>query len=245
MSKFFDLLRHAEEERESRPVRSGGFVAGSGNHGAPDDKGSLPEEVALVQRVFMVCREDVPHVVAFSGAEGGDPSSSVCARAGEILAAQKTGTVCLVDANPYTRLLGQHFGADGEPGFVDAIFQGTSLSGLAREMPPGNLWLLGSGSGAFRGPVILTFDRIKSCLSELRAQFDYVLIDAPPVNAYADVLSIGQLADGVILVLRLNSTRRESALSAKANLLASRVRLLGAVLTDRTFPIPDRIYRRL
>jgi Mrp family chromosome partitioning ATPase len=211
----------------------------------PVGKGLPQEEVALVQRLFITPGESAPRAVVFCGVEDGDLSSNVCARAGEILAAQQAGKVCLVDANPYASSLGHHFGADGEPGFVDAIFQQNTAHTLAREMPPGNLWLLGIGTEAFRRQVNFTFDRLKNCLSNLRAEFGYVLIDAPPVNIYADILSIGKVADGVIIVLKSNSTRREAALRAKTSLTAANVKLLGAVLTDRTFPIPDSIYRRI
>jgi len=49
----------------------------------------------------------------------------------------------------------------------------------------------------------------------------------------------------VVLVLEANATRRVAALSAKEALEAAGVRLLGTVLNDRTFPIPEKLYRKL
>ncbi len=80
---------------------------------------------------------------------------------------------------------------------------------------------------------------------ELRSEFDYVLIDAPPVNLYADAIILGGLADGAILVLESDVTRREAARKAKETLEGAEVRLLGAILNKRTFPIPESIYRKL
>jgi len=82
-------------------------------------------------------------------------------------------------------------------------------------------------------------------MKELRAEFDYVLVDAPPVNLYADAILLGQLADGVVLVVQANSTRRETARKVKETLQAAKVNLLGTVLDKRTFPIPEPFYRRL
>jgi len=56
---------------------------------------------------------------------------------------------------------------------------------------------------------------------------------------------LGQGTDGVVLVLEANVTRRVAALSAKESLEAAGVRLLGTVLNNRTFPIPDKLYRNL
>jgi len=82
-------------------------------------------------------------------------------------------------------------------------------------------------------------------LSELRKNFTYVLIDAPPINAYADATLLGRMADGMVMILEANTTRREAARRAKDSLDAAGIRLLGAVLNKRTFPIPERLYSRL
>jgi succinoglycan biosynthesis transport protein ExoP len=79
----------------------------------------------------------------------------------------------------------------------------------------------------------------------LREEFDHVLIDAPPLSQYADAISLGQLTDGLVLVLEANSTRRESAIKVMENVRRSNIQVLGAVLNKRTFPIPESLYHRL
>jgi Mrp family chromosome partitioning ATPase len=86
---------------------------------------------------------------------------------------------------------------------------------------------------------------MKERITELRSEFDYLLIDAPPLNAYADGMILGRLADGVVLVLEANATRREAALRVTESLRTTRIPVLGAVLNNRTFPIPEALYRRL
>jgi Mrp family chromosome partitioning ATPase len=49
----------------------------------------------------------------------------------------------------------------------------------------------------------------------------------------------------LVLVVQANATRRDAARKAKESLQAANVRLLGAVLDNRTFPIPDAIYQRI
>jgi Mrp family chromosome partitioning ATPase len=56
---------------------------------------------------------------------------------------------------------------------------------------------------------------------------------------------MAQFADGIILVLSASNTRRVVARKIKEMLDATHARVLGTVLTDRIFPIPERIYRRL
>ena len=72
-----------------------------------------------------------------------------------------------------------------------------------------------------------------------------MIVDAPPMTRYADAIALGQLSDGIVLVLEAESTRREAALIAVENLRSSKIQILGAVLNKRTFPIPEKIYSRL
>jgi Mrp family chromosome partitioning ATPase len=86
---------------------------------------------------------------------------------------------------------------------------------------------------------------MKVRVAELRKEFDYVLIDSPPLNTYSDGVAVGQLADGLVLVLEANSTRREAAVKIAENLRSAQIRILGAVLNKRTFPIPEFLYHLL
>jgi Mrp family chromosome partitioning ATPase len=70
-------------------------------------------------------------------------------------------------------------------------------------------------------------------------------MDTPAIHVFGDAILLGQLTDGIILVVGSNNTRRESARLAKESIEAAQVPLLGAVLNRRTFPIPEMIYRKL
>ena len=61
----------------------------------------------------------------------------------------------------------------------------------------------------------------------------------------AAAIETAQFSDGVVLVIRAHSTKRVAALKAKRLLEEARARVLGAILVDREFPIPEILYRRL
>jgi len=108
-----------------------------------------------------------------------------------------------------------------------------------------NLWLLPSGTDKSDLSRYCTPLEMELRLTELRDQFDYVLIDSPPSNQYADALALGAMTDGVILVLESESTHRDAARRATENLRAARVRMIGAILNKRSYPIPQFIYRMM
>ena len=86
---------------------------------------------------------------------------------------------------------------------------------------------------------------MRTRMAELSAAFDYLVIDAPPLKDSNDAIVLGALSDGVVLVLKANSSRREVARRALSDLQAANVTSLGAVLNQRQFPIPTAIYNRL
>lgn len=80
-------------------------------------------------------------------------------------------------------------------------------------------------------------------MAELRREFEYSIVAAPPAAVSSQALEMARFADGIILVLSAQRTRRVAALKIR-NALAQ-VRLLGTILSDREFPMPTGIYRRL
>jgi capsular exopolysaccharide synthesis family protein len=202
------------------------------------------EQVKLVQRVFLAA-QPTPKVVVFSGIEGGNGCSRVCAESAKVLAAQTSGSVCLVDSDLRSPTLHRYFGLDNREGFAEAMLGLGPIRDFSQRLADGNLWIMTSGAHAPDPHALLSSETLRTRLKELREAFDFVLLDAPPLNPFADATKLGPLADGVILVMGANSTRREAARKAMEDLKAAHSKILAAVLNRRTFPIPEAIYRRL
>jgi len=206
---------------------------------------ALEQLTKLVRRVFVYANSSAPRTVSFSSVEGSG-STEMCLQAGMTLASQGTGSVCIVDANLRAPWLHRLLEIESAPGLTDAMIHPDSMKEcVVRIGDRGNLWAVPAGSLNSHAEAVLTSDRLRARISELKEQFDFVLIDVPAVNSHADAVLIGQMTDGLILVLEANFTRRETARSAKEALEATNINLLGAILNNRTFPIPEALYRWL
>jgi Mrp family chromosome partitioning ATPase len=105
--------------------------------------------------------------------------------------------------------------------------------------------MVSCGSAAEKAQELLSSSRMQARLEELSSLFNYVVIDASPMSSSKEAIVLGAASNGVVLVLKANSSRRETARNAVQELNAARVQVLGAVLNQRTFPIPEAIYKRL
>lgn len=78
---------------------------------------------------------------------------------------------------------------------------------------------------------LLTGDRLQRLLTELSAEFDHVIVDAPPVMGLADAPLIGGQIEGVIYVVEAHNTRTSMARTALTRLMSANAHIIGAVLT--------------
>jgi Mrp family chromosome partitioning ATPase len=247
MSKNFELMRRAAKH-DFFNIADGPTLVPEKPH-APvpvplQKEPADPEIRKLVQRLFLPSGEGKsPKVVSFSGITDEARYSWICAAAGEALAEQADGSVCLLDANLWSPRLHAQVNADPHYGFAEALAGRDPIQDFAIPLEGGNFWLIPSGSP--RRGFYASVERYRERIAELREVFDYVLISAPALSDETGATLIGQLADGVVLIVEANSTRRETVRRAKEHLENSRVRLLGAILDQRTFPIPERLYRKL
>ncbi|MDP9172003.1 MAG: hypothetical protein M3N54_15405 [Acidobacteriota bacterium] len=77
----------------------------------------------------------------------------------------------------------------------------------------------------------------------LREEYDYVLIDCPPVCDSCDAVLLGKISDGCVLVVDAGRTTRDQLRGAAMTLAQNSTTLLGYVLNKRTYPIPSFIHR--
>jgi Mrp family chromosome partitioning ATPase len=245
MSRLYDVLSQNEKAKVRVLHSTADSQPDEGGRHRSDLGGSALEEIVkFVQRVFVFPNSHSPRLVVFSGVEN-KGSSEICYRAGEVLAAHVSGSVCLVDADLRAPSLHQQIGVGKCPGLAEAVVSPGPIKNFAVRIAGGNLWVIPPGSFGAEAQTLFASDGLRSRMVDLKEEFDYVLIDSSPVSSNADAVLLGQMADGIILVVQADFTRREAARIAKETIDNVKVRLLGAILTDRKFPIPEALYRKL
>jgi protein-tyrosine kinase len=201
--------------------------------------------VKLVSRVFVLPNSHAPRLVLFSSIDSNTSSAEMCIHAGQILAEQASARVCLVDANFQRPSLHELLKIHKGPGLVEALNNERPIADYTTRVSGANVWIVPAGSSrAVLSAGQFSSSRMRLLLSDLRKQFGHVLINAPPVTSAAHTALLGQLADGVILVIEANSTRRDAARTAKELLATANVKLLGAILNKHSSTLPEALFKR-
>lgn len=177
----------------------------------------------LVRQLFM--RNVPPPVrhVMFSAVRPEIEIDDICRLVGKALTEEREAEVAIVRV---------------EPGLPQPCQESLKAAAIPLER---KLWLLQrkqcSGS-------LAAVAELCSYLAAVREEFEYSIVLGSPADSN-DVVEAARFCDGLVLVLSALHTRRAVALQTKRALEEAGVRLLGTVLADREFPIPQNLYRRL
>jgi hypothetical protein len=197
----------------------------------------------LVRQVFFPGWPRPARQVVLSTIDENVAVSSTAIRIGRMMAAEIPGNVAVIEVFPLGTVAETTFGRNTSEQ-TDSDQRPALLRRSSRQILS-NLWLVPGYVFLAQHQEGLSVSSLRGRLGELRLEFDYVLINAPPVNSSSEAALLGSLTDGVILIIGANTTRRAAARKGQFTLRQANARLLGAILCERTFPIPERLYRKL
>lgn len=134
--------------------------------------------------------------------------------------------VLLVEADLRRPSMGTYIELSNTQGLSEGL-KGTHPHVKVVELTP-TLTVLPAGHPDIDPIVGLSSPRLRSILRESSTDFDWVIIDAPPVGPVADASLLAEHVDGVLLVIRAGATQHEAV--QKAVDLLGRERILGVIL---------------
>ncbi len=176
-----------------------------------------------------------PRVIVLTSALPGDGKTTTAVNLA-ITLAQQGQRVILIDAETRRGTVHEAFGIPPAPGFFDLMYGQASPGECIRRVSMevgGTVDVLPLGSSPSVNPAdLLVATRLQPLFDRLRQQYDYVLLDTPPLNLFTDASLIAASADALLLVARSDKTDRDELKFAVAQLRNVKVVLAGAVLND-------------
>lgn len=169
-----------------------------------------------------------PKVLLITSALPGEGKSTVAANLARTLA-MGGSRVLLVDGDLRQGCLHKKLGKSVRPGFRDLLQEPATFAGSIQTNGVPNLWFLSRGSGRGHPGDLLLGPALEQVLARCRQEFDYVLIDSPPVFAADDVATLAPKVDGTLFVLRKGFSRLSVVREALGLLIQRQVKVVGLV----------------
>jgi receptor protein-tyrosine kinase len=145
--------------------------------------------------------------------------------------AEAEHTVALVDGDLRRPRLDKYLDLVGSVGFSTVLAGRASLNDVLQKSRFPGVTVLTSGAIPPNPSELLGSLAAKKVLDELRAHFEYVVIDSSPLLAVTDAAILAAGADGVLIMARYGQTKRDQLAHAAGHLRGVGARLLGAVFT--------------
>ena len=118
----------------------------------------------------------------------------------------------------------------GLSGCLSGTLEPSSVITEIREAP--GLYAVMAGYSPPYPSEMLASRRMQELLQHWRSEFDYIVIDTPPILAVTDAVICASMADAVVLVARSQKTGRQSLLRAREILQRAKARIVGALVND-------------
>lgn len=173
--------------------------------------------------------ESQPRTVLFTSSLPNEGKTTIAVNTAIAMAASDKKTLIL-DAdmrNPSVHLL---FNCVNTRGLSDLISQGGDWRQYIIKPNIPNLYLINAGRKPMNPAKFLTSGRFLKLLEEFSREFDYVVIDMPPVLLVPDSQLVAPHVDGVVLVIRKGKTNISAAKAAQDSLKRANANIIGAVL---------------
>lgn len=215
----FSTVAEVHAQPASRPIES-----------ALGENPLISEELRLLVVKLRIIAEHRPfRCIGLVSALGNEGKTTVSIGLATALARETQTRVLLLEADLRRPGIENALGLIAVPGVGEWI-QGESGPVPIRRVVPSGFWMLSAGRTAFERPELLGGARMTNLLRAARDQFDYVVVDCPPVLPVADSVILQDRLDGFLLVVRSRTSPRDAVKRAASTLKPDRIQ--GILFND-------------
>ncbi|WP_214891633.1 CpsD/CapB family tyrosine-protein kinase [Exiguobacterium sp. s142] len=168
-------------------------------------------------------------ITSASSGEGKSTTSSNLA----VVYAQQGKRVLLVDCDMRRPTAHFTFRLSNGIGLSTVLAKKTTIEKATHATQVENLDLLAAGPIPPNPSELLSSKTMDRVLEELKANYDIIILDAPPMMQVADTRVLARKVDGVVLVVGCDKSDRQMVVKAKEQLTLAEAHILGVVLNKR------------
>ena len=140
--------------------------------------------------------------------------------------------VLLIDCDLRNASIHKMFKINNIYGLTDILAKDRAVDKCIQKTELENLYVLTAGAIPPNPAEILSSEKMKNLIEDLKNIYDYIFIDTPPIGLVTDAGAISSFIDGVVLVVKSESVEKKYLEETKKKLDAVDARILGAILNS-------------
>lgn len=181
--------------------------------------------------IFFKTKDTETPIIQVTSPNAGDGKSTATANLA-VSIAQTSKRVLLVECDMRRPTQHKVFGLPGGGNGMSSILQGTCSIEDAVQQCDGvpTLSIITAGEIPDNPAELLTLPDFNQFLEVVRDEYDFVLIDSPPVGPVSDPVSISSCVDHVLIAITLSKAARSAAMECRSKLVSNGANILGLVV---------------
>lgn len=210
-------------------IISAASVADSNGKGAQKLPRTVENYHGLRTSVLLSTSEGPPKTILVTSSEPCDGKTTTAVNLALSLC-ELDAKVLLIDADMRRPTAHKMFSLDPSMGLSSYLSRDVPINKLIHRLSKNNLSILASGPVPPNPATLISSSKMKLLMDVLENQFDYIVIDSPPVIGLTDASILSTYVDGVVLVVYASQSKRDIVRRAKFNLQSVGAKILGVVL---------------
>jgi polysaccharide biosynthesis transport protein len=179
--------------------------------------------------IFFGSKMDSHHLIQVTSANPKDGKTTVSTNLAASIANSGRRTL-LIDCDLRNPSVNKMFGLEVRRGLSNILTEGCDLKDVVIDVGIENLDVVLAGTSRSTPAELLTSPEFTDLLARVREEYDYVIVDTPPVLAVSDPCVVAPRVDGVVLTIRIDKNGKPRAVQARHMLAEVGVRVLGIAL---------------
>ena len=170
-------------------------------------------------------------VIQFTSTMAGEGKTTLIGNLGYLLK-ERRKKVIILDLDLRRPKINRVFNVPNDKGLTNYLLDQIDEKQLIRKSEEFNIDYIICGEKTSAISNILSSDKLENLINKLRENYDYILIDSPPVLAVSDALMIAKLSDGIIYTIAYNKASKKAVKEGIKNLTKTETPIIGTVLTQ-------------
>ncbi len=253
MGRMADVLAKAERERKklhrgtehSIPIIASRDASGVDPHivSFTEPQCTIAEQYRMLRTNLLALNSGPPvRAMVVTSAIKGEGKTVTALNLAAVMATDTEKKIITVDCDLRRPKMHSLLSMKSEPGLSELLRGETEIDSVLHKTKIPNLTGIPAGRPPLNPSELIGSSKMGNTIQELKKRFDFLIFDTPPVMAVTDAGVLGAMVDGVILVVKVESTKRDVILRAEALLDGAKARIAGCVLTNIREYTPYYIY---
>jgi capsular exopolysaccharide synthesis family protein len=174
--------------------------------------------------------DHLPRVVLIASALPNEGKTTLAISFASVLSSQGL-RVLVIDTDLRKPSVHRVLGVAARPGLLDHLKNHLPLTSIIQHEPSTGIDVIAAGRSKTNRAGLLSTDRMRELLAQLRSTYDVVIIDSAPMLAVAEARILVRIADKTVFLIRWADTRRNTAIRGLQHVVDAGSNVVGVMLT--------------